>query len=180
MKKTLFAALFLGASMFAFSASAQTQKKNDSCAKCPKTECSSDKSDCKGVVPPCGKIKFNPFIGTTITPEQQAKLDQLNKDRAAKKAVAKDQMRKSRQESDSLRRADKLEYLRQVKDIIGPDQYVIFLENIAVAQPQNDKGMKPGKDGDMRAKMSKSEKPGKHGDMKARDSRDKKAPSDKK
>lgn len=179
MKKTLFAALFLGASMFAFNASAQTQKKDDSCAKCPKTECSSDKSDCNSVVPPC-KIKFNPFIGTTITPEQQAKLEQLNKDRAAKKAEAKEQMWKSRQESDSIRRADNLEYLRQVKEIIGPDQYVIFLENIAVAQPQNDKGMKPGKDGAMRAKMDKGDKPGKRGDMKARDSRDKNARPDKK
>lgn len=179
MKKTLFAALFLGASMFAFNASAQTQKKDDSCAKCPKTECSSDKSDCNGVVPPC-KIKFNPFIGTTITPEQQAKLEQLNKDRAAKKAEAKDKEQKSRQMSDSLRRADKLEYLRQVRDIIGPDQYVIFLENIAVAQPQPEKGMKPGKDGAMHAKMGKGDKPGKNGDMKARTHRDKGARSDKK
>ncbi len=181
MKKTLFAAIFLGASMLTFNASAQNQKKDSAGAKCPNTECAAGKSDCKGIVPPAGKMKnFNPFIGTTITPEQQAKLDQLNKDRAEKKAAAKEQRQKTKQMNDSVRRAEKLDYLRQVKDIIGPDQYVIFLENIAVAQPQQGKAMRPGKDGAVKSKMDKGDKSKKRSDMKSRDGRDKNNRSDKK
>lgn len=42
---------------------------------------------------------------------------------------------------DSVRRAGRLEYLREVREIVGPDQYVIFLENIAVDHPLG----RPGK-----------------------------------
>ena len=107
---------------------------------------------------------FHPFIGTTITPEQQAKIEQLNKQRAEKRAAAKNQCQASRQACDSARRADKIEYLHQVRDIIGPDQYVIFLENIAVAQPQG-KGMAPAACHD-KSKITKGDRSRHHGGMK--------------
>lgn len=166
MKKNIFTAIFLGASMLAFSASAQTPQNGNSCAKCPETTvCPAGKADGKSVVPPGGVLpNFHPFIGTTITPEQKAKIEQLNKQHAEKRAAAKNQCQASRQACDSARRADKIEYLHQVRDIIGPDQYVIFLENIAVAQPQG-RGMAPAACHD-KSKITKGDRSRHHGGMK--------------
>lgn len=181
MKKNIITAIFLGASMLAFSASAQTPQNSNSCAKCPETSvCPAGKADGKSVVPPGGVLpNFHPFIGTTITPEQQAKIEQLNKQRAEKRAATKGQCPKSRQACDSARRADKVEYLHQVRDIIGPDQYVIFLENIAVSQPQG-KGLNPGCCGSDKAKITKGDRSKHHGDMKRDGSRHGSARHDKK
>lgn len=180
MKKNIFTAIFLGASMLAFSASAQTPQNGNSCAKCPETTvCPAGKADGKSVVPPGGVLpNFHPFIGTTITPEQQAKIEQLNKQRAEKRAAAKNQCQASRQACDSARRADKIEYLHQVRDIIGPDQYVIFLENIAVAQPQG-RGMAPAACHD-KSKITKGDRSRHHGGMKGYAPRHNNSGSDKK
>lgn len=163
MKKNFITAILLGASMLSFSAFAQAPKCD---ADCPKTECSKEKC-----VVPAGPLKnFNPFIGTTITPEQQAKIDALNKQRQEKMSAAREHSRQSRQMNDSVRRADKLDYFHQIRDIIGPDQYVIFLENIAVAQPQS-RGVAPARDGAIRAKMDKGDKSKGNRDMKSAEHR---------
>ncbi len=144
MKKTFLAAIFLSASMLAFNASAQTPEEIVPCGGCPETVCGPE-NGC--IVPPGGKLKnFDPFIGTTITADQKAKIEQLNKTRAEKRAAEAKKDLESKQALDSIRRVENVNYLHQVRDIIGPDQYVIFLENIAVGQPQG-KGIAPGKDG---------------------------------
>lgn len=77
----------------------------------------------------------NPFAGMELTAEQQTALQDLNQSRQ--------QQRRQRVQSDSTARAQRKEagqqsrrdYLNQVKGILTPDQYVVFLENIVVEQP---------------------------------------------
>lgn len=80
--------------------------------------------------------QVNPFEGMTLTDSQQAQLQQLDSKRQADRAK-KEQVRKDdRQRRDSARIADrraaKKSYLEEVKAILTPDQYVVFLENIYV------------------------------------------------
>ncbi len=89
--------------------------------KCDTQQC---KKEC------CDKAKcdskcLNPFEGITLTADQQAKLDVL----------------KSNKEARPDRRQMKREYLAKVKEILTPDQYVVFLENSFVNTP-----MRPHKD----------------------------------
>ncbi len=89
--------------------------------KCDTQQC---KKEC------CDKAKcdskcLNPFEGITLTADQQAKLDVL----------------KSNKEARPDRRQMKREYLAKVKEILTPDQYVVFLENSFV----NKTPMRPNK-----------------------------------
>ncbi len=72
----------------------------------------------------------NPFEGITLSPEQQtaiAAIDAQRPTRAQSDSTARAQAREARKEA---RRA----YLNQVKEVLTPDQYVAFLENIAMQQ----------------------------------------------
>lgn len=139
MKKIFLATVVMAASMFSFNASAQKSKNcpatcPDSAA-CPALKC--DRPD--------------PFIGITLTPEQQTKLQTLKAETKAKRqAMAKD--RKTKVKTDRTKRAEamkasKKEYLENVKKILGPDQYVVFLENIVLNQPSPKAGMHHDKRG---------------------------------
>lgn len=92
------------------------------------------------------------FSGMNLTAEQQAQLKALQEKRATKMRQraenAKAQKKSDRRQNDSLRMADRKNYLEEVKAIVGPDQYVIFLENIVLNNPQG-KGhsVMPGKMG---------------------------------
>ncbi len=84
------------------------------------------------------------FEGMTLTESQKSKLQNLDKQRQAardkkvaerrqQKAAKKAELKAERQRRDSSvnaeRRAEQKEYLKNVKEIVGPDNYVIFLEN---------------------------------------------------
>ena len=84
------------------------------------------------------------FEGMTLTESQKSKLQDLDKQRQAardKKMAERCQQKEARkaerkaecQRRDSSicaeRRAEQKEYLKNVKEIVGPDNYVIFLEN---------------------------------------------------
>lgn len=164
MKKNFLAAAFLGVSMSTFNAFAQTPQSTcpDTCE--PQT-CQTE--NC--IVPPGGRLKnFDPFIGTTLTDTQKSKLADLNKQRAEKTKAKKTEQSKERQAMDSIRRADKVNYLHSVRDIVGPENYVIFLENIAIDQPQR-MGANPGKPGMNQQKFTKGDNQRKRGDMKKGD-----------
>lgn len=88
------------------------------------------------------------FEGINLTDAQKASLKQLNEKRMARrtemKAQAKEQTdaqkeaaRKNKEAMKADRQKAQKEYLEEVKEIIGPDNYVVFLENLVVnQQPQ--------------------------------------------
>ncbi len=84
----------------------------------------------------CCDKECNLFEGLTLTDSQKAQLKQLTDNC---NAVCSGQMRAARTGrcgADSVcrveRRAAKRKYLEDVKAIVGPDQYVTFLENVVV------------------------------------------------
>lgn len=104
------------------------------------------------------------FAGLTLTDAQKSQLQALQdkrrdqvKERLANRpakdsTLTAEQRKEMRAQKERSRRDSQLEYLREVKEIIGPDQYVIFLENMVVNRPARmDQGfvknMKHGKTG---------------------------------
>lgn len=128
MKKKILSLAIIAAAFTAFNGVAQTNDNNNAKAVCVAQQCGKPGKGCPK--------EACPFDGLNITDAQKAQLQQLNESRReARKAQAATQ-KADRQRNDSARmaqrRADKKEYLEQVKAIIGPDQYVVFLENFYV------------------------------------------------
>lgn len=101
------------------------------------------------------------FEGITLTPEQQTKIqtlrDNRKQERAAKAEQAKQQRADRRKQAVDMKR----QRLADMKQILTPEQYVVYLENIVVNQPDQ-RPMRAGKDGRM------AQQRGKHGrDLKA-------------
>ncbi len=160
MKKIFLATVVMAASMFSFNAFAQKPKN------CPAT--CADSTACPALK--CDRP--DPFIGITLTPDQQTKLQTLKAETKAKRE-AKAKECKAKVKADRAQRAEamkacKKEYLESVKEILGPDQYVVFLENIVLNQPgpkagiHHDKRGITGKNKDMKRPGNKH-----HGDRKA-------------
>lgn len=89
--------------------------------------------------------KADPFRGMNLTDAQKSQLEELKAKRMAKRQEAKakseeakKEARAKKMERDSLkgaaREAERREYFEQVKAIVGPDNYEIFLENQVVTQ----------------------------------------------
>ncbi|MDE5807005.1 MAG: hypothetical protein K2H76_02735, partial [Muribaculaceae bacterium] len=94
----------------------------------------------------------NPYEGLQLTDTQKQQLQQLDANRKAAREQQKMARKENKMRNDSLkmaeRRADKKSYLEEVKAIIGPDQYVVFLENFYIngngGQHKAMKAMKQG------------------------------------
>lgn len=151
----LLAVSMIGLPMMAQTPSGNSQNKNvENCCKANKGERKAKKDGAKMVK---GEARqYNPFEGLTLNDTQKNQLQQLQEKRKAmkeaKKAdkqLEKADKRAEKQFNDSVRRAERQasarEYLQEVKEIIGPDQYVIFLENMYVNAPQQ--GMKAFRQG---------------------------------
>lgn len=101
--------------------------------------------------------KFNPFDGVQLTDDQQQRLQvlqqglgpvQLSKEQQEKIPENKNLTAAQKKQLKEERKAKKLEakknYLNGVKEILTPEQYVIFLENVYLYAPQDQgKVMKP-------------------------------------
>lgn len=130
MKKKVLGLAFIAISMVAFNSMAQA-----SCDNTPNRECATNakcqKSDKKG-----HRAQCNPFEGMQLTEAQQVQLQQLaSKQKAARKQHAqacKENKQRDNEARMAERRASRKSYLEEVKAIIGPDQYVVFLENMYV------------------------------------------------
>lgn len=106
IKKRIFPLALAAAALVSFSSYAQTPSQQQ-------TDCT-QKKECVKKDKKNRMAKADPFQGITLTADQQARLQKLESDRR--------DARKS--------------YLEEVKSIIGPDNYVMFLENIYVSGPQ--------------------------------------------
>ncbi|MDE6536044.1 MAG: Spy/CpxP family protein refolding chaperone [Muribaculaceae bacterium] len=75
----------------------------------------------------------NRYEGLTLTEAQKTKLQQLDEKYAAqrkeKAQARKDEKQRDKKDLYAARKSAKMEYLEEVKAIIGPDQYIVFLEN---------------------------------------------------
>lgn len=91
------------------------------------------------------------FAGMNLTDTQRSQLARLRQNRQAADSAARAQARQERQTAradrqnrDSLnmvkRTQAKREYLNSVRSIVGPENYVIYLENIVLQSPGHDKG----------------------------------------
>lgn len=151
MNKTVLSAMVLCASLFTLSASAQNPKaRNQACpqTQCPvEAKCDNSRQQCAPAQ--CCTVLFE---GITLTDAQKSKIQDLQKSRMEKcnakareaKDLAKAEKRKMREERDSARKADRRAYLDGVKQILTPEQYVIFLENAYVTPvPQGPRAAAP-------------------------------------
>ena len=136
MKKKILSLAVIAMSMFSINAVAQNPTTNNAPAKECKKECKASQCNDKKCDKQCPAL----FSGMNLTTEQQAQFKALQEKRATKMRQrvenAKAQIQSDRRQNDSLRMADRKNYLEEVKAIVGPDQYVIFLENIVLNNPQ--------------------------------------------
>ena len=144
MKKRILSVVLALAAVIGFNASAQEQCPNAS--KCDKKE------QIKG-----GRHKaprYNPFEGITLSEDQKAQFKSLFEEAKKHYAERKDKKEcnvdsaKCDKKGDKACKHDavkgkrgkhhmnkmKAEYLKKVKEILTPDQYVVFLENMVTHQ----------------------------------------------
>ena len=130
--------------------------------------------------------QFNPFDGVQLTDDQQQRLQLLQQglgpvvlDKAQQAKIKEnpnltpEQKKQLKEERKNQKLESKKNYLKGVKEILTPDQYVVFLENVYLYSPdQLNNGVKDSKIGTM-----KQVKKGHHGE---KSDKDKKARADKK
>ena len=162
MNKKVLSAVMLCASLFTLSATAQNPKaRNQNCpvANCNTEAVCNNPKQCAQPGECCSVL----FEGITLTEAQKSKIQDIQKARVEKrkaraaesKETAKTEKRKMREERDAARKADKRAYLDGVKQVLTPEQYVIFLENAYMApapEPRmghdgRHQGVKPAKFG---------------------------------
>ncbi len=122
--------------MVSFSSLAQTQQPSAACTttqECTAQQksCQTPKTHCKAKSP-----KADPFAGLTLSESQKTQLNALKAKRAEARAEKMQARQADMRLNDSARIANRRQYLEEVKEIIGPDQYVMYLENIVVNAPQ--------------------------------------------
>lgn len=143
------------------SASAQNANGNTDNKTCTKTECqkkgNKERKDCKdkkNCKKDCKNRKndsanrqrqaHNPFAGLQLTQQQQEKLAAIPTPRQVMQAARQnDKDNKTQADTSKAARAEKRQvarnirdnYLKQVKAVLTPDQYVQFLENYYVSSP---------------------------------------------
>ncbi len=181
MKKRIFSVALLAMSLFAVNGVAQNPANNSNSTQIENVK--GKKMEKKGE-----RAKKNPYEGLNLTDAQKAKLQQLDEKQAAQRKQQMEEMKAERKQQKEAQKADKQrneqarkearkaakkEYLEEVKAIIGPDQYVVFLENFYInggyqggkqmkQAPRDGKNFAKGKD--MKGKKGEGRKDGKKGD----------------
>lgn len=138
MKKTVLGLAIAAMSFTAFGTMAQTTNNNNAVATCNNEQvCTANTK--------CPKGECNLFEGLNLTETQKAQLQKLNANRKASREQLAKARKENKMRTDSAARADrrasKKQYLEEVKAIIGPDQYVTFLENVYI---NGGNGQRPG------------------------------------
>lgn len=142
MKKKILGLALIAMSVVTFAGMAQTTNKDNNVKKENIKGKKTGKQMC------CNQV--NPFEGLNLTNAQKTQLQNLDTKCKAARDQQMKECKENRQCNDSTRmaerRAAKKSYLDQVKAIVGPEQYVVFLENFYVnAGNRGNKALKPGK-----------------------------------
>lgn len=162
MKKKFLGIALIAMSLVSFTGVAQNTTDNNSTVNVENvTGKKADKKDAKK-----GKRKFdkqcspkcvNPYEGLNLTDAQKTQLQALNTKRMEQRKEQAQARKSEKQRNDSTRlearKNARKEYLEEVKAIIGPDQYVVFLENMYVNGAGNHNGKA----------IQKGQRMGKHG-----------------
>lgn len=133
MKKRILGLALLAMSMATIGANAQTNAGDN--GNCPKTECSRSQQKCaKG---DAMRLRNDAvFDKMNLSADQKAKLQALEQKKAevrkAKAEARKSQKQQRCADACAAREAEKKQYLQDLKAIIGPENYVIFLEDYYV------------------------------------------------
>lgn len=125
MKKKVLGIALIAMSFVAFGSMAQTAGTSASASQESVTGRKADKRS--------DRPKVNPYEGLNLTDAQKAQLQQLDAKRQAdrQERVKADKTKKEAQKQQlrEQRQAARKAYLEQVKAIVGPENYVTFLEN---------------------------------------------------
>lgn len=110
------------------------------------------------------------FEGITLTPDQQTKIaalqDKCKKERADKKDAKKQERADRRNAAKEAKKAR----LAAMKDILTPEQYVVFLENMVVNPAPQGPRMAPGRGHkDMKDMKGRPDRPMKNAQAKKAD-----------
>lgn len=177
MKKKIFGLAVIAISLVSANSFAQTPNKDKVCTdqSCQAQQLK-PKKDKKA---PC------PFEGLNLTDAQKAKVKEIGAKRQAARADMKKTQKAEKQRLDSAQFARRNEvmkiYLDEIKGVLTPEQYVMFLENSYInANARPGKGFNPQGKG---MKDNKGDRPSKDG-KRGHDRRDgrgmKQQPTDKK
>lgn len=121
MKKILLSLAFVTAGLFAFNMSAQQQE-------CTNT--SNTKECCAAHAKKGPKVGMaNPFGGIELTAEQQTAVKALNEKFSAKMKDGKKEKEEGKNVERKDRRETKKAYLKELQQILTPEQYTTYLEN---------------------------------------------------
>lgn len=129
MKKKILGLALIAMSFVTFTSMAQSNSSDNSTTRQEKVK--TTKENRKGNRP-----EKNPFKGMNLTETQKSQLKQLDEKRKAEhrqKAEARKAEKTAKADKAAKmveRRAARKAYLAEVKAIIGPEQYVVFLENM--------------------------------------------------
>ena len=122
MKKKIFGIALLAISFVTFTSAAQDKTENKSQTSGSKTE--KPRGNKKAV-----RDAVNPFEGLTLTDAQQSKLKEVTDKQKAQRTEKKKEAGKQREQARQERKTKRSAYLKEVKAILTPEQYVTFLEN---------------------------------------------------
>ncbi len=128
MKKKIAATAILALALISFSSPAQTPQV---CPTDPDSQ-----PVCMAPTYRGGKACNDPFAGLTLTEAQKSQLDELNKKQAEQRRknvkAVREQRGRRNAEMSKFHQEQRRQYLADVKAIVGPEQYVVFLENFYV------------------------------------------------
>lgn len=137
MKKKFICIAIAAMSLVSFNSFAQTSDNSSS----------NDKVKCERSEKQCRQNKANPYEGLTLSDAQKQQLEQLDSKRKAERKQKAEARKAEKKQNAEARKADRQQnaeackaerrasrkaYLEEVKAIVGPEQYVLFLENIAI------------------------------------------------
>lgn len=122
MKKIIMA-IALGAAGIGAAFAAQPAANTDNSTCNAATECTAPPACCANT------SKCSPFEGLNLTPEQQAKLDDLRKTCTEQRQQARADRKKADADRRQARENGRRDMLAKIKEILTPEQYVTFLEN---------------------------------------------------
>ena len=148
--------MMLAVALIGGNAYAQTQSDGNTGATKQKTE--QTRKGGKEGKKKMDRPQFNPFDGVQLTDDQQQKLQVLRQglgpvvltpEQQAKIPQNPNLTPQEKQQLKKERKAKKLEakknYLKGVKEILTPDQYVVFLENCYFYSPASKQKVQSGK-----------------------------------
>ncbi len=146
MKKRILAIAVVAMSLVGFTSMAQNNANNNNAGKEKTEQMKGKKGEMKE-----RKGRMNPFEGINLTDTQKNQLQELGKKQMeARKQQAEQRKADKKLNKENLmqeRRAQKKAYLDQVKAIVGPENYVTYLENMVMngmGEPGKGKAFRQG------------------------------------